>query len=365
MELRDREILFGLHQLSGVGWKTIVRILQCVRPLSAIFELSTSDLEVMGIEPFRAKYIFPILTPEFVREKLDLYRMKNVYWFTQLDEEYPELLGQITDEPPWVLYYMGDVSLLQKPLIAVVGSRTPTVYGRKVAKDFAEQLCYAGFSIVSGMARGVDSEAHEGAMKAKGRTIAVTGTGFDHVYPRENLGLFRRIVEHGAVLSEVPLGMGIHKGMFRERNRIIAGISCGTLVVEAADGSGALNTLRRAVDYGRGTYAIPGPISSPKSFGPMREIKEGRATLVTEVADILKDLQHLRLDLEAYSGVHEQFRLSKDERRVLAMLKVQPLTIDSIIEETGFDFGHLHSILLSLTLKHLVEQLPGSIYTVS
>jgi DNA processing protein len=252
----------------------------------------------------------------------------------------------------------------------------PTVYGRKVGEKLAEQLSDAGLTIVSGLARGIDRVCHEAVLRANGKTIAVFGTGVDMVYPPENTSLAEQIAETGLLLSEYPLGTRARQGLFPERNRIIAGLTLGTLVVEADIRSGSLITADAALEAGRDVFAVPGPITSPKSRGAHNLIRQG-AKLVTCAADLLEeyhsDLQNAeqlpynrgRSAENASSeeqGLFPAVELSTDEQRIIVLLEQEEQSLDQLIEQLGWDFGHLHSVLLSLIIKKQISQLPGTKY---
>ena len=288
---------------------------------------------------------------------------------TVRDEAYPEILRQIP-QPPWVLYYKGNLSLLKKPVLAIVGTRTPTVYGIKTAEELACSLSHSGFCVVSGLARGIDSAAHTGALKGNSGTIGVLGSGLDRVYPPENLPLYRAIAEKGLLLTEYPLGTPAHPGLFPQRNRIIAGLSLGTIVVEAAARSGSLITVEFALDASRDVFAVPGPVHSPKSQGTLDLIKKGAAKLITSVNDIIEEYTHLLSPAAPANRQHIKQNnvpgfagLTEEERKIYELLCSMPRTIDELLEQSQINFGHLHSVLLSLLMKKKIRELPGCIYT--
>ena len=238
----------------------------------------------------------------------------------------------------------------------------------------AEVLSGAGLVIVSGLARGIDSVCHEAALKKGGGTIAVVATGMDKVYPPENRELLRQIAKEGLVLSEYPIGTKSHPGLFPQRNRIIAGISLGTLVVEADSRSGSLITTDAALEAGRDVFAVPGPITSPKSRGALELIKQG-AKLVTCPEDILEEYtaylsqseciqkENASIISDSQDSVFEK-KLTREEFQLYHILHQGPFTLDELLVRSRWDFGHLHSVLLSLIIKKAVTQLPGAIYKV-
>lgn len=282
--------------------------------------------------------------------------------------EYPALLAG-TDDPPLALFVRGQVGVLANLQLAVVGSRNPTPGGRETAHDFAQHLAGSGLSITSGLAAGIDAAAHEGALAAGGVTIAVCGTGLDAVYPSANRTLAHRIVERGALVSEFPPGTAPRKENFPQRNRIIAGLSLGTLVVEAALRSGSLITARLAGEQGREVFAIPGSIHNPLAKGCHRLIREG-AKLVERADDVLEELGPLVAvasragDAPAVDGQEQPMRTRTDpeHQRVLEGLGYDPVPVDVLVERTGLGAAVLSSILLILELRGQVSATPGGRY---
>ena len=292
------------------------------------------------------------------------------------DLRYPQALLD-TEDPPLLLYLMGPASLLQhQPFpsdrcLAVVGSRNPTAQGAENARLFARALCGAGLTIVSGLALGVDAAAHEGALEAAtsagtmAATIAVVGTGLDRVYPRKNLDLAHRIAAHGLIVSEYPLGTPPLPGNFPKRNRIISGLSQGTLVVEAALASGSLITARMAAEQGREVFAIPGSIHAPQSRGCHALIRQG-AKLVESAQDVLEELKIPATTVPGlpHEGVNAPGAAASDETEnpVLAALGYDPLGLDALIARTGMDASTLQVALLELELDGRVARLPGGLF---
>ena len=292
------------------------------------------------------------------------------------DLRYPQALLD-TEDPPLLLYLMGPASLLQhQPFpsdrcLAVVGSRNPTAQGAENARLFARALCGAGLTIVSGLALGVDAAAHEGALEAAtsagtmAATIAVVGTGLDRVYPRKNLDLAHRIAAHGLIVSEYPLGTPPLPGNFPKRNRIISGLSQGTLVVEAALASGSLITARMAAEQGREVFAIPGSIHAPQSRGCHALIRQG-AKLVESAQDVLEELKIPATTVPGLSheGVNAPGADVSDETEdpVLAALGYDPMGLDALIARTGMDASTLQVALLELELDGRVARLPGGLF---
>ncbi|KGE17538.1 DNA-processing protein DprA [Paenibacillus wynnii] len=369
----DRDLLFGLNEVEGIGWKTIYKISKAGNLSNKLFKASSEEWEGFGLKENMSVKLAASFTEAWVSTRYSLMKESGVGLLTILDEEYPELLKE-TAQPPWVIYYRGRLELLSRPSVAMVGTRIPTSYGRKVGSCLAEELSEAGLTVVSGLARGIDSVCHEASLMKRGGTIAVIATGMDKVYPPENRDLLRQIAQDGLVVSEYPIGTKSHPGLFPQRNRIIAGISLGTVVVEADTRSGSLITSDAALEAGRDVFAVPGPITSPKSRGALELIKQG-AKLVTCTADILEEYTHYlsKSDLsqkENASIVPDskesliEKKLTREEFQLYHILHQGPFTLDELLARSRWDFGHLHSVLLSLIIKKAVSQLPGAIYKV-
>ncbi|HEY3431648.1 MAG TPA: DNA-processing protein DprA [Rhodocyclaceae bacterium] len=290
---------------------------------------------------------------------------------TLADPDYPRALLD-TQDPPILLYAKGSIEHLNRPAIALVGSRNATHQGEENAEAFAEVLSKAGLGIVSGMALGIDAAAHRGGLKGPGSTIAVIGTGIDRIYPARNAPLARQIAERGVILSEFALGMPPLQHNFPRRNRIIAGLAKGCLVVEAAERSGSLITARLAAEAGREVFAIPGSIHSPVAKGCHKLIKQG-AKLVESAQDILEELC---LDLPSNkklspAGVPENdegenavlpLEVNGNEGKILASMAFDPVSIDTLADRTGLTADILLAMLLPLELEGRVAQVPGGLY---
>ncbi len=363
--LDERTLLFAIHQLKGIGWKSIDLLMQSLSSLTQIWTLSLEELTGMGIDEKLVVSIKQQISIEVIQEYQDEYAKRHIHFMTRLDEDYPKLLEEIP-QPPWVLYYQGDIQLLHQPLIAIVGTRVPTMYGKKMAEVFAADLASRGVGIVSGLARGIDSLAHQGALNSPhGKTIAVTGTGLDRIYPKENVLLYEAIANQGLIITETPLKTAFHPGLFPIRNRIIAGLCLGTFVIEAAEKSGSLITADQALEQCRDVFALPGPVNSPKSTGCLRLIQQGAKCVIT-VDDILEEYTHnvavSSINIEKDQNGESHHILTNDERMVLDLMSHEPISFDEIFEKCKFEFGHLHSVLLNLLMKNMINQLPGSTY---
>ncbi|MEF2965224.1 DNA-processing protein DprA [Paenibacillus sp. M1] len=358
-----RSILIGLHESPGIGWKKIAGILSGNDDWEHAPDFSPADWMERGLESELALRMSQGFTPSWIEARMELMDRKGIRPITVYDPSYPILMKE-TGRPPWVLYTIGDTKLLASLSIAMIGTRVPTAYGRKVATWLTEGLCAQGVAIVSGLARGIDGICHQAALNAGGLTIAVLGTAIDVAYPREHAGLYRQIAERGLILSEYPVGTQGRPGMFPQRNRIIAGLSRGTVVVEADVRSGSLITADQALEEGRDVFAVPGPITSPKSRGTLGLIKQG-AKLVMEPGDILEEygpwLKGVSRETPPVADVNE---LTIEERRIYHMLEQGNTSFEGLMEESGWDFGLLHSVLLSLIMKKAVVQLPGFVYKI-
>ncbi|HET7202083.1 MAG TPA: DNA-processing protein DprA [Steroidobacteraceae bacterium] len=282
---------------------------------------------------------------------------------------YPPLLAQIPDAP-LVLFVEGDAAALSLPQLAIVGSRNPTALGRDTAVQFARHLGGAGFVITSGLALGIDAAAHRGALEAGARTVAVVGRGLDAVYPPENASLARRVLEcGGAMVTDVPIGVGPLRHNFPRRNRILSGLAIGTLVVEAALQSGSLITARLAAEQGREVFAIPGSIHNAVARGCHRLLRQG-AKLVETVDDIVDELAPILGDTSRFlpppaaSGADQEAApLDKDYEILLDALGFEPASLDAIVSRTGLETGAVASMLLILELDGRVQQQPGGRYS--
>jgi DNA processing protein len=265
-----------------------------------------------------------------------------------------------------VLYVNGPLTARDKNAVAMVGSRLTTHYGLETARKLAYQLAYVGVTVVSGGARGIDTAAHQGALSAKGRTVAVLGNGINIVFPPENAELFERIAAHGAVLTQFPFNRKADKQSFPIRNRIVAGMSLGTVVVEANLSSGALITANFAVEYGRQVFAVPGRIDSPQSKGCHDLIKKG-AKLCEGAEDVLSEFEYLfpasnRPPSPAESGTLPALTLSENEQKVYEVLSHEEVAMDDVIRRSGLPASAASVTLLSLEMKRLIKQLPGKLF---
>ncbi|MGB7294242.1 MAG: DNA-processing protein DprA [Candidatus Aminicenantales bacterium] len=328
--------------------------------LEMVFRASAEELQSLGVEKEKACELTSRSLFSRASETLSWLDHKGYFLLTIDDPEYPDALREIFD-PPFVLSGAGRPEVLREPSIAVVGARRPTPYGRAVAEKLAGDLAARGLVIVSGLARGIDSIAHWGALDS-GRTVAVLGSGLDDIYPPENKGLFRKIAETGAVITEFPPRMpplGFH---FPLRNRIISGLSLATLVVEATRQSGSLITARLALEQNRDVMAVPGSLTSDLSRGTNWLIKSG-AKLVETWEDVVEELPSpLRESLLAPKAEEKREvpAMSPEEKKVFDRLRADTLThIDELVEAADSSVSEMLGLLLSLEIKGLIRQVPG------
>ena len=300
------------------------------------------------------------LDPEAELQRL---QKSGISYITMEEPGYPGRLKNIFDPPPGI-FYRGKLPDLDRPAVALVGSRRPTVYGLAVAENLGQQMAQAGVTVISGMARGIDTAAHRGAIQKNGPTVAVLGCGVDVVYPRENKQIMEQIISCGAVISEFPPGMSPNAWHFPVRNRVISGLVMAVVVVEAAERSGALITADMALEQGRDVLAVPGNITSPMSKGPNKLIKQG-ARMVEGPEDIFEEL-----GLDALFSHHDAqgeggLGLTSDEAALLKSLNVEALPLDHLIEISGLTAARVMAALTFLELKGQVRQFPGKLYALS
>lgn len=372
----DIERWLQLIRADGVGSVTFARLLEHFGSVDRALGASAAELvRVEGIGEQIARRIAATRDNFDVDAELALAEELGIWLVHLQDDRYPTLLRSIPDAPA-VLYVRGTLETRDNLSIAIVGSRRCSTYGSEQASRLAHILTTAGFTIVSGMARGIDTAAHHGALSADGRTIAVQGCGLAKVFPPENDKLAQFISKSGALISELPLNYEPLAENFPPRNRIIAGLSLGTIVIEAAPRSGALITASVALEYNRQVMAVPGKIDSPLSKGPHQLIKQG-ACLIESVGDIMEALGYIGEQLRdhtiaAEDAARQRIRsavpptstliLSTDEKRILNSLDTEPTHLDDIITTLQLPAGTAHSALVCLQLKGLVKNLPGNFF---
>ena len=358
----------------GVGTVGLLHLLEKLQSPEAIFRASASELEATGISPAQARNLASGCSFEDAADQQQKLLDAGAELISIHDARYPAQLRQIFD-PPLLLFAIGKTELMMTPAVAVVGTRRPTPYGLAAAERLSGDLSRAGLTIVSGMARGIDTAAHQSALKQDGRTIAILGCGVDILYPSSNRKLYDDIASRGLLLSEFPMGAPAFPQNFPIRNRIVSGLSLGVVIVEGAQHSGSGITARLAMDQGREVWAVPGNITSAMSWGPNLLIKSGGAKLVQEWTDITDELPAaVRRDLVARAQQqmagescveqgesNQEEPLKKQARRLLNTLQVDvPTQLDDLLETfEGVSSSELISALFDLEMSGLVRQLPG------
>lgn len=352
------DYLLALNSINGLGPVRLRALVEYFKDPKLAWEADGKALVEVGLP---ARVVDLIVSTRRSMEPpayLESLSKSGIKWLTIYDENYPRLLKQIYD-PPVVVFYKGDIQVEDEKAIAVVGSRKMGGYGRVVTEELTRQLVEHGFAIISGLARGVDSQAHKTAVNAGGRTLAVLGGGLNKIYPPENIGLAEQIINgHGAVISEFSPDEPSLPGNFPARNRIISGLSKAVLVTEADSDSGSLITARLALEQGREVFAVPGPITSSLSRGPIDLIKEG-ARPVSEIGDILDELG---LSSRRFSSPITPDQLPQEERLVLAALENENLHIDEVCRKLNFPSSKISALLLKMELSGLVRSLGGGVY---
>ena len=354
----------ALSLTPGIGSTLMRRLLDRFNTPEAVFHAPMKELsKIEGLGEKVVQEIRKGPLEKVVERELSLLREVGGRVITLKDEEYPKRLRDIYD-PPALLYVRGELKKEDEFAISIVGSRKTTPYGRWFTEKVSQELARHGVTIVSGMARGIDSLAHWGAISGGGRTIAVLGCGVDVIYPSENRNLFAKIIDRGAILSEFPMGSPPEGGHFPRRNRIISGLSLGVVVVQASEKSGSLITAGYALEQGREVFAVPGNVGTESSRGTHRLIKEG-AKLVESSEDILEEiLPQWRGERETTPKVEiPRPDLTEEEKVLYELLGDTPLHIDVMIRESRLDPGKVSSLLLNLELKGMISQWPGKCFS--
>ncbi len=362
--MNSTEACIALNMLPTVGPVRLRKLLEVFKEPQQILSAKRSELrKVEGIGSEVADQIASWESIVDLAAELARIRDFGATVITQESPSYPKSLREI-HAPPIVLYLWGELNERDHHAIGIIGARRTTHYGTESAKKLAYQLAYAGLTVISGLARGIDTAAHQGALAAKGRTIAVIGSGLSKLYPPDNRGLAEKIRDgNGAIVSEFSMEIEPDRQTFPMRNRIIAGWSHGIVVVEAGLNSGALITASQAVEQGRSVYAVPGHINAPSALGSNRLIQQG-AKLVMDASDILDDLQILLPETKPSpeAAARPLPPLSEDERRVYEAINSTETPIDQISAKCDLPSAIVSSTLLRLELKRLVKQLPGKYF---
>ena len=358
MDRREKAILCTIHSIPGLGNRSLWKIMDSFGSFQKFFEADHKTL-------YASSFLKPEIIDNLLEKRksspetlMEAYHSEGIEMVTWDESLYPHNLRNISN-PPVILYYRGDIELTGQVCLAVVGSRAASVYGRNVARKLARELAEAGIVIVSGMARGIDSEAHQGALEA-GKTIAILGSALNVIYPPENRKLFQEIIVRGAVISEFPLHTHPEPLNFPLRNRIISGLSRGVVVVEGKEKSGALITADFALEQGRDVFAVPGPINSKTSAGPNNLIKQG-AILITGIEDILEEYYDINRTPETLKQ-DRLLLLDDNEKLVLELLAHESLHFDELIQGSGLEIGTISAILFKLEFEGIIKSLPGNYY---
>ncbi|HET9016668.1 MAG TPA: DNA-processing protein DprA [Thermomicrobiaceae bacterium] len=348
----------GFHLVPGIGATRAARLVEHFGTLEAAWHADGVALRAAGLNDRAIDSLAAARQRIALDRELARLDQHGVTIVTLADDEYPRLLREISS-PPLVLYVRGDLGSVDRPAVAVVGTRRSSSYGREMARRLSTDLAAAGVTVVSGLARGIDGAAHQAALDAGGRTVAVFGCGLDTIYPPEHRRLAEAVVACGAIVSEFPLGTPPDATNFPVRNRLISGLSLGVIVVEAPRRSGALITANFAADQGRTVYAVPGAVVSPGSEGPLQLLRDG-ATLVTNGEDVLADLDLVQRQVT--QETRQMLPTSREEVAVLERLDGQPRHIDEVALDTGLPVSRLSALLLELQLKGFVRNVGAQHY---
>ncbi len=364
--MTELEYLIVLNSLPDIGFIRFRNLMERFGSLKGIFKASRAQLEAVDkIGPKTAEGILNCDKERTLKRELKLIDKYGAEAISYLDKDYPGNLKEIYD-PPIILYVKGDIVPEDKYAVAIVGSRNASRYGITTAERLGYELAVRGFTVASGLARGIDASGHKGALQAKGRTIAVLGSGLAEIYPPEHLELAEEIARSGAVISEFPMETPPYKDNFPRRNRIISGLSLGVVVVEAAKNSGALITADFALEQGRELFAVPGQARVTTSFGTNTLIRQG-ARLAESADDVIEELSgvvrgHLRAGGKEEGGTAPAAKLNGSEGKVFNVIAEEPKSVDEIIDGASLAASEALSCLTRLELKGLVERLPGKLY---
>lgn len=351
MKLTDKQYLVALYAYPSFGPARLTLLINFFKSAKSVWETTPRQLKEVGLTD---KIVdgFVAFREEFdIREYFDELNKRKINFVTKEDEDYPKSLVELSNAP-LVIYYMGDIKILGNPCVAIVGTRKMTGYGKEVAQNFSETLANAGVVVVSGLARGIDTTAHKGALNVSGLTAGVIGSGFGKIYPPENLQLAREIIKNkGVLLSEYRLDYPAIPVNFANRNRIISGLSSAVVVVEGAQKSGTLLTATHAAEQGKTVFAVPGQITSPMSAAPHYLIQNG-VKIAFGPEDILTELDvELKVNSQKIKKVLPE---SKEEKLILETLENEPLGVDEIVRRTKLNTDEVVSMLTMMELKGMV-----------
>lgn len=371
MELDSSLSWLALSLTPGLASRLSARLLKRFGSPDAVFRAGLTDLEACSLPAPVAQAVYKKEAFKRAEKELkaagNIDRCRLINW---TEPDYPQTLLQIYD-PPVLLYVRGDAQVLNLPSLSIVGTRRPTLYGTQMAERLGRELAARGLVIVSGMARGIDALGHQGALAANGRAIGVLGTGIDVCYPKENKKLYERVLERGAIISEFPLHTHPAPENFPVRNRIVAGMPLGVIVVEGAQYSGSLITSRLAMEFGREVFGVPGNVTQPVSFAPNQLIKQG-AKLVTNADDVIEELPTpVRAALVKAAPQESADKeklvsagLSEAEKKIYDLLTADEAKhIDEIVDQSGLNSSEVLATLFDLEMKGFVRQSPGKLFS--
>lgn len=358
--MENVEYLLALQSINGLGPIRLKALLGYFKDSKVVWNANPQEFLKLGI-PQNVVELFKETRKKLNPEKyVESIKKSGISWITIFEENYPKLLKEIYD-PPIILFYKGEILESDKKAIAVVGTRKMTSYGKLVTEKLTKELVSLGITIISGLARGVDTEAHKSAISANGRTLAVLGGGLNHIFPPENIELAKKISSgYGAIISEFPPDHPSLPGNFPARNRIISGLAKGVLVTEAAEDSGSLITARLALEQGRDVFAVPGPITSDLSKGPSSLIKNG-AKLITSAPEILEELGWEGIQ-NYESRIMNQANLTENERKILEKLENENKHIDDLCRELNLSAAIISASLIKMEITGLIKNLGGGNY---
>ncbi|MDD4879641.1 MAG: DNA-processing protein DprA [Candidatus Omnitrophica bacterium] len=363
--MNEKELLIVLNCIPDIGFIRFNNLIRHFGAVEKIFSATKAELaKVDQIGPKVSNAIISCDKDKILKDEMKHIEKRNVKAISCLDKDYPMNLKDIYD-PPIILYVKGELTAEDRYSIGIVGSRHASRYGLQTAERLGCELAARGMTVVSGLARGIDAAGHKGALKAKGRTIAVLGSGLANIYPEEHAGLAEEISKNGAVVSEFPMAMEPYKDNFPRRNRIISGLSLGVVVVEAAKNSGALITTDFALEQGRELFAVPGQARAATAAGTNMLIRQG-AKLVESADDVIEELGdvikgHMKAE-RPEEPEHLPCGLGRQEEDVFVRLSGRPVNIDEIVDGTGLPVAEVMHSLTKLELKGIIAQLPGKSY---
>ncbi|MBP1930777.1 DNA-processing protein DprA [Ammoniphilus resinae] len=357
-ELKPTDWLIAASQMKGIGRQTLRKILPNIQAIPPDLTSLRQNLpEEVEISRNKRQQLLQLNRQQVISVK-EMLKEKGIGAISIFDPIYPKNLRNIPD-PPLVLYTLGNLQLLRKPMLSIVGTRIPTNYGKQITFHFGRELGNEGFCIVSGMAKGIDAEAHKGALQTCGGTLAVLGCGIDVVYPAEHSWLYKEIAVHGLIVSEYSPGTKPQKIYFPERNRIVSGFSLGVIVVEASARSGSSLTVDSALEQGRDVFAVPGSILSPQSMGTNKLIKDG-AKLITQIKDVIDEYPLHALSKR--DGLKNDSEITGNESKLLDIIENTQSTFHQLANASGLPAREVADAILRLQLRGKVKQLPGGFF---